>query len=88
MTNILALGNAAANIVDSLIQYGNYNIYKIQNEAEESKSTYVLPELESAEEYENLKCISKISFLKKIKDRVIFFVCGASKSSALSSASF
>ena len=84
MTNILALGNAACNIVGSLSQYENYNIYKIQNEAEEGKNTYVLPQLETAEDYENLKCISKISFLKKIKDRVIFFVCGASKSSAFS----
>ena len=83
MTNILALGNAACNIVGSLSQYENYNIYKIQNEAEEDKNTYVLPQLETAEDYENLKCISKISFLKKIKE-VIFFVCGASKSSAFS----
>ena len=84
MKNILALGNAACNIVDSLNQYDSYNIYKIQNDAKESKNTYILPELETAEEYENLKCISKIPFLKKIKDSVTFFVCGASRSSAFS----
>lgn len=84
MTNILALGNAACNVVSSLEQYRNYNIYKIQNDAEEGKNTYILPNLQTAEDYENLKCISKISFLKKIKDSVIFFVCGASRSSAFS----
>ncbi len=40
--------------------------------------------MSTAEEYENLKVISKIPFLKKIKDAVTFFVCGASRSSALS----
>ena len=84
MNNILALGNAAANIVESLRQYDAYNIYTIQNEGESSKDRYIIPELESAEDYENLRCISKISFLKKIKNSVTFFVCGASRSSAFS----
>ena len=84
MNNILALGNAACNIVESLRKYETYNIYKIQNDPESSKNTYIIPEFETAEEYEQLRCISKIPFLKKIKDSVTFFVCGASKSSAFS----
>lgn len=83
MANILALGNAACNIVDSLKEYNSYEIYKIQNCAEKSENTYLIPELESAEDYEKLNILSKIKFLKKIKDSVTFFVCGASKSSAL-----
>ena len=84
MNNILALGNAACNIVDSLNEYGNYQIYKIKNEGKKDKNTYLIPQLNTAEQYENLKCISKISFLKKIKGEVTFFVCGASQSSAFS----
>ncbi len=84
MNNILALGNAACNIVESLKKYDMYNIYKIQNDSEPSKNTYIIPELETAEEYEQLRCISKIPFIKKIKDNVTFFVCGASRSSAFS----
>jgi len=84
LSNILALGNAACNIVKSLEQYSAYNIYKIQNEGEKDKKTYILPELDTAEEYENLKILSKISFLKNIKDNVTFFVAGASKSSTFS----
>lgn len=84
MNNILALGNAACNIVNTLQQYKTYSIYKIQNEARKSKNTYIIPNLSSAEEYENLKIISKIPFMKNIKDSVTFFVCGASRSSALS----
>ena len=68
----------------SLEQYDAYNIYRIQNDPSTSKNTYTLPELESAEEYENLKCLSKITFLKKIKDTVTLFVCGASRSSSFS----
>lgn len=84
MSNILALGNAACNIVNSLEQFESYDIYRIQNEGEKSKNTYIIPELETAEEYENLKILSKVSFLKNIKDNVTFFVCGASKTSAFS----
>jgi hypothetical protein len=84
LNNILALGNAACNIVDSLQTYNAYSIYKIQNEGKKSKKTYILPELCTAEEYENLAIVSKISFLKNIKNSVTFFVCGASKSSAFS----
>jgi hypothetical protein len=84
LSNILALGNAACNIVNSLEQFGSYDIYRIQNEGEKSKNTYIIPELETAEEYENLKILSKVSFLKNIKDNVTFFVCGASKTSAFS----
>ena len=84
MNNILALGNAACSIVGSLEQYGVYNIYKIQNEGEKDKNTYIIPQLEKAEEYEDLNVLSKITFLKNIKDNVTFFVCGASKSSAFS----
>jgi len=84
LNNILALGNAACNIVNTLQQYKTYSIYKIQNEARKSKNTYIIPNLSSAEEYENLKIISKIPFMKNIKDSVTFFVCGASRSSALS----
>ena len=45
MNNILALGNAAANIVESLSQYDAYNIYTIQNEGEPSKDRYIIPEI-------------------------------------------
>jgi hypothetical protein len=84
LSNILALGNAACEIVTPLEQYSIYNIYRIQNEGEKSKGTHIIPELDTAEEYENLKILSKISFLKNIKDSVTFFVCGASRSSAFS----
>ena len=84
MSNILALGNAACQIVDSLKQYQSYQIYKIQNDAPKANNTYIIPELLEAEEYERLDCVHKIKFLKKIKNYVTFFVCGASRSSALS----
>ena len=84
MKNILALGNAASKIVDSLIEYKKYKVYKVNNSEEKDKNTYNIPELESAEDYENLNILSKIKFLPKIKEEVTFFVCGASKSSALS----
>ena len=84
MRNILALGSAACNIVDSLSKYEVYNIYKICNVADKNKSSFLIPELEKAEEYEALEIIPKIPFLKKIKEEVTFFVCGASRSSALS----
>jgi len=84
LKNILALGNAASNIVDCLSKYEIYNIYKINNETKKEKNTYTIPELDSPEDYESLNIISKIPFFKKIKEEVTFFVCGASKSSALS----
>ena len=84
MNNILALGNAACNIVRSLEEYSAYNIYRIQNEGKKSKNTFIIPDLDTAEEYENLKILSKIPFLKNIKDNVTFFVCGSSRSSAFS----
>ncbi len=84
MKNILALGNAASKIVDSLFEYEKYKVYKVNNSEEKGKNTYNIPELESAEDYENLNILSKIKFLPKIKEEVTFFVCGASKSSALS----
>lgn len=84
MKNILALGTAAANIVESLEKYKTYNIFKIQNSTKKQKNVYVLPELETAEEYESLDILSKISFLKKIKNNVTLFVCGASQSSSFS----
>ena len=84
MKNILALGTAACNISDSLKRYNLYNIYKINNSDKKSKNKYTIPELDHAEDYESLNIISKISFLKKIEKEVIFFVCGASKSSSLS----
>ena len=80
----MALGNAACNIVNSLEEHKRYNIYRIQNDAKQDKNTYIIPDFSTAEEYENLRCISKISFLKKIKDSVTFFVCGASRSSSFS----
>ena len=84
MKNILALGTAASNIVESLNKYKVYNIFKIQNSVKKQKNVHVLPELEAAEEYENLDILHKIPFLKKIKNNVTLFVCGASKSSAFS----
>ncbi len=84
MSNILALGNAACNIVTALERYDAYNIYRVQNEGKKSKNTHIIQELETAEEYENLKILSKIPFLKNIKGSVTFFVCGASRSSAFS----
>ena len=84
MKNILALGNAACDIVAELEKYDIYKIYRICNQDREEKNTYIIPELDSAEEYENLNILSKIKFLKSIKDEITFFVCGASKSSALS----
>tara|TARA_B100000073_G_scaffold335079_1_gene328313 strand:- start:258 stop:1103 length:846 start_codon:yes stop_codon:yes gene_type:complete len=84
LSNILALGNAACNIVTALERYDAYNIYRVQNEGKKSKNTHIIQELETAEEYENLKILSKIPFLKNIKGSVTFFVCGASRSSAFS----
>ena len=84
MKNIIALGNAACNISDSLKSHGQYNIYKINNSGKKIKNTYTIPELDHAEDYESLNIVNKISFLKKIEKEVIFFVCGASKSSSLS----
>ena len=84
MKNILALGSAACNIVDSLEKYDIYNVYKIQNKGTKSKTGYIIPELNSAEDYENLEVSSKIKFLDDIKEEVTFFVCGASTSAAMS----
>jgi hypothetical protein len=84
LRNILALGSAACNIVDSLSKYTVYNIYKICNMPDKNKNSFLLPELEKAEEYEALEIIPKIPFLKEIKEEVTFFVCGASRSSAIS----
>jgi hypothetical protein len=84
LKNILALGNAACDIVTELEKYNIYKIYRICNQDREEKNTYIVPELDSAEEYENLNILSKIKFLRSIKDEITFFVCGASKSSALS----
>tara|TARA_R100000908_G_C3724617_1_gene126153 strand:- start:87 stop:938 length:852 start_codon:yes stop_codon:yes gene_type:complete len=85
LKNILALGNAACDIVTRLEKYDIYKIYRICNqEREEKKNTHIIPELDSAEEYENLNILSKIKFLRNIKGEVTFFVCGASKSSAFS----
>lgn len=84
MKNILALGNAASNIVDSLSKYDTYSAYKINNSTQKEKNCYTIPEYDSAESYERLDVASKIKFLPKIKNEVTFFVCGASKSSALS----
>ena len=84
MKNILALGNAASNIVESLSQYKTYKIYKINNTESNEENTFNIPQLSTAEDYENLNILSKIKFLSKIKNEVTFFVCGASTSSALS----
>jgi hypothetical protein len=83
LKNILALGNAACNIVTSLEKYDEYKVYRIRNEGEGSKNTYIVPEMNSAEEYEDLNILSKIKFLSRIKEEVTFFVCGASKTSAM-----
>lgn len=84
MRNILALGNAACNVIEALSNYKIYNLYKISNNVKKSSSCYKIPELETAESYENLEIVNKIPFLKKIKNEITFFVCGASTSSALS----
>ena len=84
MNNILALGNAACNIASSLEKYECYNIYRIQNSGKSKKNNFIIPELESAEEYELLEITKKIPFLKKIKQSIAFFVCGGSRSSSLS----
>jgi hypothetical protein len=84
LKNILALGNAASNIVESLSQYETYKIYKINNTESNEENTFNIPQLSTAEDYENLNILSKIKFLSKIKNEVTFFVCGASTSSALS----
>tara|TARA_R100001510_G_C7655316_1_gene214411 strand:- start:1765 stop:2604 length:840 start_codon:yes stop_codon:yes gene_type:complete len=84
LKNILALGTAACSIVEGLKKYKVYNIYKISNNTNKAETSFKIPELETAEQYENLEVASKISFLKKIKEEVTFFVSGASKSSALS----
>jgi|TARA_Y100000287_G_scaffold183447_1_gene182556 intracellular sulfur oxidation DsrE/DsrF family protein len=85
LKNILALGNAASDIVSELEKHGMYKVYRICNqERAEKKNTYIIPELETAENYEALNILSKIKFLRNIKKEVTFFVCGASKSSALS----
>ena len=78
------MGNAASCVVDALSKYDNYSIFKINNSSEKQKNKHQIPELDSAEEYESLRILSKIKFLSKIKNEVYFFVCGASKSSALS----
>lgn len=84
MKNVLALGSAACNIVDSLKKYDTYKIYKIQNnETENKKQEYTIPDMSSPEEYEDLDVLKEIKFLKQIKDEVTFFVCGASRSSAM-----
>jgi hypothetical protein len=84
LKNILALGSAACDIVDSLKKYEIYNIYKIKTKESKSKNEYTIPEMNSAEDYEDLNILPKIKFLKDIKEEVTFFVCGASRPSSLS----
>jgi hypothetical protein len=84
LKNILALGSAACDLVDSLKKYDTYNIYKIKMKDSENKKEYTLPVLNTAEEYEDLNILPKIKFLKDIKEEVTFFVCGASMASSLS----
>ena len=84
MKNILALGTAASNIVDSLSQYNTYNLYKINNSTKKQKNVCNIPRLDSGEDYEALNIAYKNRFLNKIKNEVTFFVCGASTRSALS----
>jgi len=84
MMNILSLGNSASQVCESLKKYTNYKIFSIRNEGKNSKYNFVIPEYDSPEDYESWDPSGKIKFLDHITDEVTFFVCGASKSSALS----
>ena len=84
MKNLLAIGNAAANVVKQLSQYPVYNCYYITNEIKKtSKYRLKIPTLPGPEEYELMDMTKLHSWIEKIEGSVTVFVNGGSDSSGL-----
>ena len=67
MKNLLAIGNAAANVVKQLSQYPVYNCYYITNEIKKtSKYRLKIPTLPGPEEYELMDMTKLHSWIEKI----------------------
>lgn len=84
MKNILAIGNAACNIVRQLSEYPVYNCFYISNEIDKtSKYKFALPLYPGPEEYENLDMDKLHRWLAKIKEKCTIMLCGGSDSTGI-----
>jgi len=84
LKKLLAIGNAATNIVEQLSEHSVYECYYINNEIKKtSKYKFSLPELSHPEDYEEMDMSKLHKWIDKIKNTCAVFVCGASDSSAI-----
>ena len=81
MINVIGLGNAGCKLADMLSEYPQYSCYKIDVGLPKGKTNFPLREYENIEDYEQ-KMPSPRSFLKGIKDEVLFIMSGGGKVSA------
>ena len=81
MTTVIGLGNAGCTIADLLSEYPQYSCYKFDVGLKKSKYNFPIKEVEKLEDYEQ-KMPSPRSFLKGVKDDVIFIVSGGGKVSS------
>lgn len=80
--DIVGLGTAASNIVESFSTYPQYNIYTIDNEHRDG-NFFMLEYKETPEEYE--QSVPDMSeFFSELGDEVMFFVVGSGSISAAS----
>lgn len=80
--DVVGLGTAACNIVESFERYPQYNIYKIDSEIHEG-NFFQVPVCNSPEEYEE-SVPDMTEFFSDLGEEVLFFVCGSGMISASS----
>ncbi len=81
--NIIGLGAAGCGVADSLSQYPQYKIFKLDVDIEGDRC-YNIPKFDSAEGYENYDFPKLKTFFKGIKGKTFFIVGGSGKVSCAS----
>lgn len=79
--NVIGLGNVGSKIATLFEKYPQYNVNKIANQ--DHGNTFLIKEQSHPEKYEALDP-NLTAIVDKVEDEVLFIVCGASFTSALS----
>jgi hypothetical protein len=79
---IVTLGKVGAKIGDSFKEYPQYKVYKMGTDLPKNKTTFVLPTLDTPEEYDDLALDFK-NFFRGVKGELLFIVCPSSIGSAV-----
>ena len=85
MKNLLAIGQAACNVVEQLSQFPVYNCYYISNEIKRTtKFKFSLNLQPNPEKYEEMDFSKLHKWIEKIEKKCTVFINGGSDSSAIS----